>query len=385
MKKFNLIDDLGFVTTGVEEYQGEKNYYSTGSIKEFVNNAEGKFSYKNRPSRANRCVQEGDVLQARMQNTQKAILIDDNYSGSLFSTGFFQLRPPRNLVDSKYIYYCLQTKWFQNLKDSLCSGATQKSINDKKLKEINFFLPPLPEQKRIVAKLDKAFAEIGSADLTLRNNVKNANAIFEKKIEEYFVDNIFNAEVYPLSKFSTYFNGLTYSPKDVADSGVIVLRSSNIQNGEMHYADIKRVKKNIKEKLFVKEDDILLCSRNGSKRLIGKSSLIGKIKEPMTFGTFMMIVRSDCNHYLQWFFKSKLFKKQISQGEDNMINQITRYMLDDVSLPLPSEDLQKKVNENLKDLDYLSRKLIKIYSSKMANFEKLKQAILKQELKSEAV
>ena len=57
----------------------------------------------------------------------------------------------------------------------------------------------------------------------------------------------------------------------------------------------------------------------------------------MTFGTFMMIVRSEHNEYLQWFIKSKLFKKQILKGENTMINQITRYMLDDISLPFPDK------------------------------------------------
>ena len=74
----------------------------------------------------------------------------------------------------------------------------------------------------------------------------------------------------------------------------------------MEYSDIKRVNKQIKDKLYVKPTDILICSRNGSQKLIGKSSLIGKINEPMTFGTFMMIVRGEHNKYLQWFIKSKL-------------------------------------------------------------------------------
>lgn len=142
-------------------------------------------------------------------------------------------------------------------------------------------------------------------------------------------------EIKKLCEVAEYFNGLTYSPKDVSEKGTIVLRSSNIQNDELEFSDIVRVGVNVKEKLFVKEGDILMCSRNGSQRLVGKTAPIMNIKEPMTFGTFMMIIRSEFSSYLLWYFKTDEFKKQISSGENTMINQVTRYMLDEIKIPLP--------------------------------------------------
>ena len=150
-------------------------------------------------------------------------------------------------------------------------------------------------------------------------------------------------EIKKLGEVSEYFNGLTYSPKDVSDNGTIVLRSSNIQNDELDFSDIVRVNVRIKEKLFVKEGDILMCSRNGSQRLVGKTAPILNLKEPMTFGTFMMIIRSEFSPYLLWFFKTDEFKKQISGGENTMINQVTRYMLDEIKIPLPPLTEQQRI------------------------------------------
>lgn len=150
-------------------------------------------------------------------------------------------------------------------------------------------------------------------------------------------------EIKKLGEVAEYFNGLTYSPKDVSDKGTIVLRSSNIQNDELEFSDIVRVSKNIKEKLYVKEGDILMCSRNGSKRLVGKTAPIFNLNEPMTFGTFMMIIRSELGPYLLWFFKTEEFKKQISGGENTMINQVTRYMLDEIKIPLPTLSEQQRI------------------------------------------
>ena len=139
--KYNLVNDLGFVKTGVDDYSNLKKYFSTGSIKENIFTPEGSYDYKLRPSRANREVFEGDVLQARMQNTNKIILVDKNLHGNLFSTGFFQFRPPKELVAPRYLYYFLSSDSFLKRKNKLCGGSTQKAINDKNLKKIDIFLP----------------------------------------------------------------------------------------------------------------------------------------------------------------------------------------------------------------------------------------------------
>ena len=142
-------------------------------------------------------------------------------------------------------------------------------------------------------------------------------------------------EIKKLKEVANYFIGLTYSPKDVSDNGIIVLRSSNVQNGKLDFNDIIRVNRQVKDGLKVKDGDILMCSRNGSKRLVGKIATIQGLEEEMTFGTFMTVIRSQYNPYLSWFFISDEFREQIGGGENPMINQITKYMLDDIEIPLP--------------------------------------------------
>ena len=142
-------------------------------------------------------------------------------------------------------------------------------------------------------------------------------------------------EIKRLPEVAEYFIGLTYSPKDVSNKGTIVLRSSNIQNDELDLSNLVRVARPVKEGLIVRKGDILMCSRNGSKRLVGKTALISNLPEEMTFGTFMTVIRGKPNPYLAWFFKSDAFREQIGVGENTMINQITKYMLDAIRVPFP--------------------------------------------------
>ena len=166
-----------------------------------------------------------------------------------------------------------------------------------------------------------------------------------------------------LADVALYSIGLTYKPSDVSEEGTIVLRSSNIQNDKLDLNDIVKVNCPIKESLYVQKDDILMCSRNGSSKLVGKVALIPEIEERMTYGTFMMVIRSVYNPYLFYYFKSDNFRSQIKHGEANMINQITRYMLDDVYLYIPPLSEQKSI------VDYLDAAFAKIDAMK-ANAEK---------------
>lgn len=129
--------------------------------------------------------------------------------------------------------------------------------------------------------------------------------------------------------------GLTYKPSDVADTGIPVLRSNNIQNGKLHLSDLKRVEVHVKESVLVQEGDLLICARNGSKALVGKTALITNLTEPMAFGAFMAIFRSRFNQYLLSFINSPLFRKMIDEVNTMTINQITQDNLRSTLCPLP--------------------------------------------------
>ena len=146
-------------------------------------------------------------------------------------------------------------------------------------------------------------------------------------------------EMKKLGELGDVFIGLTYKPEDVVDEdGTIVLRSSNIQDGKLDFGDIVRVSCNIRDKLWVKENDILMCSRNGSAKLVGKTALISNLQEDMTFGAFMTIIRTPYNGYLQYFFKSPMFRRQLNSSATTTINQITRSMLDNIDVPVFDND-----------------------------------------------
>ena len=139
--------------------------------------------------------------------------------------------------------------------------------------------------------------------------------------------------------------GLTYAPSDVSDtiSGTPVLRSNNIQDGKLDLTDLKRVVKDIKENVLVQQGDLLICVRNGSKALVGKTALITGLSEEMAFGAFMAIFRSQFNEYLLYFINSPLFRNMIDEVNTMTINQITQGNLKSTICPLSPLAEQRRI------------------------------------------
>ena len=137
--------------------------------------------------------------------------------------------------------------------------------------------------------------------------------------------------------------GLTYSPKDVVETGgTIVFRSSNIQGGMIDYSDLVRVSKTIRERIITKENDILICARNGSQRLIGKNTLLKESDAGNTFGAFMMVYRSEDNDIVHPLLSTKRYISQVSENLGARINQITTTDLNSFEFYLPQESEEKR-------------------------------------------
>jgi len=170
--------------------------------------------------------------------------------------------------------------------------------------------------------------------------------------------------------------GLTYSPHDVVGYGTLVYRSSNIQNNKLSYNDNVYVDKVINEKLILKENDILICVRNGSRDLIGKSALIKGKAVGETFGAFMSVFRSDeCQPFIFYLILSNLVQRQINQSLGATINQIINKTLNNFQIPYPPKpEEQTAIAATLSDVDALVEKLEKLINKK----KDVKQGVMQE-------
>lgn len=271
---------------------------------------------------------------------------------------------------SRYIFWWLISN-YQNIRN-MAGGDLRDGLNLELLGDIQCPQPSNDESSKIALFLDHETAKI---DNLIEKQQQLIELLKEKRqaVISHAVTKGLNPDVPMkdsgvdwLGKIPSHWemkklaylgsarNGLTYSPESITDneSGILVLRSSNIQHSCLSFDDNVYVKTIIPEQFLVKENDLLICSRNGSRNLIGKNAIINKEAEGMAFGAFMAIFRSNINKYLFWVLNSTLFDYQSGSFLTSTINQLTIGNLNSMEVPVPPSKEQKEIESHLSKKNY---------------------------------
>ena len=175
-----------------------------------------------------------------------------------------------------------------------------------------------------------------------------------------------------LGKVIKFYSGLTYKPSDVLSSGTLVLRSSNVREGELIYTDNVFVNPGIVNCENVKLGDIVVVVRNGSRDLIGKHALIKSEMPNTVIGAFMTGIRCDNPEFINALLDTKMFIYEINRNLGATINQITTGNFKKMKFYFPLTDEQQAIGAYFSNLD----NLIAAHQEKITQLETLKKKLL---------
>jgi len=311
----------------------------------------------------------GDLLFAGSGETKKeigksaVILRDDTYAG-----GDIVVFRPKN-IDPVFLGHVSNSNPVIKQKAIKGQGDAVVHIYSNGISKIKIPLPPLPEQKAIAQVLN----DTDSLIQAIEKKLAKKRAIKQGAMQQLLTPKE-NWKVKQLGEIGEGIIGLTYSPNDVRKTGILVLRSSNVQNGQLSFKDNVFVEMNLPDRVIVKENDILICVRNGSKRLIGKCALIDKKAEGSAFGAFMTIYRSKYSRYVFYVFQSQYIQRQIDEVMGATINQITNKDLNSFEIPFPKIEEQIRIAAILSDMDADIEQL----EQKLSKYKMVKQGLMQE-------
>ena len=215
----------------------------------------------------------------------------------------------------------------------------RQSVNPEDLVTLDILVAPKREEQQKIATYFDSLDHL----ITLH-----------QRITPYFLKiNAFVWEQRKLLEFVSFFNGLTYTPDDVEETGTLVLRSSNVKNGEIVDADNVYVNDKAVTSENVHEGDIIVVVRNGSRALIGKHAQIKASMPNTVIGAFMSGMRSEHSSFVNALLDTSAFENEIAKNMGATINQITGYMFSKMEFMIPSGDEQQKIGEHFQSLDNL--------------------------------
>ena len=343
-----------------------------------------KLTYRSitQKERASRLLQSGDLLIEKSGGGEKTlvgcVVLFEHEFQAITSNFVARMRPLPSL-DSGFLCYAFDSLYQGKVNFPAIKQTTGiQNLDSESYLQERFCFPTLAEQAQIARFLDYETARI---DTLIEEQQRLIELLKEKRQAvishavtkgldstvpmkdsgvEWLGEVPAHWELKKLRHIGHARNGLTYSPEDVvdfSDSATLVLRSSNIQKARISLEDNVYVEKRIPEALRVREGDLLICSRNGSRALIGKNALIPKELDGQSFGAFMMVFRSEVNEFIYWVLNSPIFDYQSSTFLTATINQLTNENLGGMLAPFPPPAEQAEIvlflTEKTQEIDIL--------------------------------
>lgn len=360
IKNINILRTVDIINNSIQPYEGERKYLDTGGLKtDKIKEVRG-FDFVSKPSRANQNVEIGDIILARMKDTIKVKIISKIESDYMVSTGFIILRPKKNIIDTKFLNHLLLSKSFQRDKDELCSGATQKAINNGNFKKLEIPLPPVDQQKKIAAILD-------AAD-TYRQKTKALITKYDELTQSLFLDMfgdpVTNPKKWEILTIEKVLDAKSqnghYSTKDeYLENGVEMVHMSDAFYHKVVPGELKKVKVNDKLilKYGLKSTDVLLSRRSLTYEGAAQPCLIPEYDKPLIYESSLIRLRPKLNVintlYLHYFLSNSRARQKyvFKHVTKSTISGINNKGLNAIKIIVPKINLQNQFAERVKAIE----------------------------------
>lgn len=315
--------------------------------------------------------EKGDILLSAAGTVGKTVVFDgrDSYYQD---SNIVWLKLKRSDVDKSFLYY-----FYKSFPWRALEGTTIGRLYNNIILDTDIYLPSLPEQQAIASVLSDFDEYIDN----LTELIEKKKAIRDGALEDLIsgrtrLDGFGGEwEEKTLKDLGDILTGLTYSPDNIRLFGKLVIRSSNVQNDRLIFEDNVFVDRSCINSEDVKKGDIIICVRNGSASLIGKSAYVTSDLDA-TFGAFMSNLRCDDvrgSRFVYYFTKSMEFKKFVKQILGATINQITKTDLKRITLKMPADikeqqaiaEILTAMDEEIESLEEEKAKMMQIREGAM--------------------
>lgn len=324
-----------------------------------------------------RFVEEGDFILSNSMSFGKPYIMKTQ---GYIHDGWFKLKL-HDFVDTEYFYQLLSSPLVNDQFHNLASGSVVKNISGDLVKKVILPIPPLSQQKQIVAILDKAFLAIDKAKANAAQNLQNAKELFESYLQNVFENKGDDWEENTLEQIAQDFGRgkskhRPRNDKKLYGGDFPFIQTGDIRNSEHFITNYTQTYNNVglaQSKLWPKGTICITIAANIAET--------GILSFDACFPDSVIGIVVDDNkaiidyvEYLLQYFKVNI--QSLSQGSAQ--ENINLGTFKDKLFPFPSIKEQKHIVVKLDVIAEETKKLQSIYTQKIADLDELKKSILQK-------
>ena len=329
--------------------------------------------------------QGGDVLVSSRGTIGKIAIVKEKQNFNIM--GNIILIRPSNKLNSKFIAYSLLS-YIKDLTE-LSRGVAQKGLYLKQIRSFQIPIPPLSEQKQIVALLDRAFAAIDQAKANIEKNIENARELFQSKLDEVFAK---KGEDWELERFGNICKfvrgpfGGSLKKSIFVEKGFAVYEQQHAINNQFENIRYFITEEKFNEmKRFELEPNDLIMSCSGT---MGRVAIVPEnVKQGIINQALLKLTPDpvlDVN-FLKLWMQSNHFLNEIDKHSTGAAikNIASVKVLKEIKAPLPSVSNQKYIVNTINKINKKTSEIEQLYQKRLERIEELKKSILEKAFNGE--
>ncbi len=339
------------------------------------------------PGRAQQVVEVGDVLVSTVRPNLNAVAIVEGKSNirRIASTGFCVLRASECILP-RYIYYFTQVGEFIAPLVAVSEKAAYPSVTDKVVRGVSIPIPPLAEQKRIVAKIDAAFEKIDKLKANAEKNLANAKELFQSALDEamrpkkgWVEKRLGEIGEYRKGPFGSALTKRIFVPK--GENTIKVYEQKNAIRKSATIGEYYITREYFNNRMTGFEvlpgDVIVSCAGT-----IGETFIMPENMERGIINQALMRMRISSlvdKGYFLYYFDHVLKKSANALSNGSAMKNIPPFsVFKQLLIPLPPIEEQKRIVLKLDDLSQKLETLQQNYARQIADCAEMRQAILRE-------
>ena len=381
-------------------------YLDIGGIDNSVNKVKSHKTYTwgEAPSRAQQIVQVGDTLFSTVRTYLRNIAKIDNklYSGQIASSGFTVLRPKSDMLNENYLFYYTLSTPFLNSLSKLQTGSSYPAVRDKDVFAQKIPLPPLPEQRAIVAKLERLFTELDRSVAELEAARAKVGVYRQSVLREAFAGRLTGESGIGIQQvkyvdFEDYLENIeagksfkcTERPPNFDEVGVAKVSAVSWGRYQEEESKTTHDPSKINPAYFIKAGDFLM-SRANTIELVGACVIVESTTKRIMLSdkTLRLHFRRGVPAFFKYYLRSQRGRQEIeskSSGNQASMRNIGQRRIMSIQVPVFSESMQALIVEAIEYRFSLADHLERTIEESLVRARGLRQGVLKRAFAGELV